>query len=153
MAEAGTEPTLRGYVHVLSRGHWWIAACTLIGSGISLALSFSGPRMRSVIAELSRRFDIVLMDSPPVLRVADAMIVARYADAAIVVVATGQTNRAELRRTRDKLAQAGVYVIGAVMSKATAQDEHGYYSSSYRPYELKQNGHPLPAGQPGQSQN
>jgi polysaccharide biosynthesis transport protein len=113
----------------------------------------SGPRMRSVIAELSRRFDIVLMDSPPVLPVADAMILARYADAAIVVVATGQTKRAELRRTRDKLAQAGVHVIGAVLNKATAQDEYGYYSSSYRPYELKQNGHPLPAGQPGQSQN
>jgi hypothetical protein len=31
MAEAGAEPTLRGYVRVLSRGHWWTAACTLAG--------------------------------------------------------------------------------------------------------------------------
>jgi capsular exopolysaccharide synthesis family protein len=124
----------------------------------------SGPRMRLVIAELAERFDIVLIDSPPVLPVADALILAGYADAALVVVATGQTRRAELRRTREKLARAGVHVSGAVLNKSTAQAGYGYYGG-YEPYVLpknaafdnaadgghQQNGYPLSTGLPGQS--
>jgi succinoglycan biosynthesis transport protein ExoP len=128
-----------------------------------------GGKMRSVIAELAEQFDIVLIDSPPVLPVADAMILSRYADAVLLVVAAGQTRRAELRRTGEKLAQAGAPVVGVVLNKAAAQDEYGYgygYYGAYQPYVLpedtsldgaevtqsgrgKQNGFPLPSGQPG----
>jgi tyrosine-protein kinase len=121
----------------------------------------SGRRMRSVLDELAQRFDIVLIDSPPVLPVADAMILSGYADAVLLVVAAGQTRRAELRRTRDKLGQAGATVVGAVLNKATAQDGYGYYGG-YQPYAMqkdpfddasparqKQSGFPLPSGQPG----
>jgi capsular exopolysaccharide synthesis family protein len=94
-----------------------------------------GKRMRAVFAELAEQFDIVLIDSPPVLPVADAMILSGYADAVLLVVAAGQTKRGELRRTAEKLAQAGAPVVGAVLNKATAQDEYGYYGG-YQPYVL-----------------
>ena len=38
MSEPGAEPTLRGYLHVMRRGRWWVAAFSLLGLGISLAL-------------------------------------------------------------------------------------------------------------------
>ena len=148
----GLEPLERAVTEVPSLdGVWTLSNRGPVPNPTEL---LSGPLMRSVIAELAQRFDIVLIDSPPVLPVADSMILAAYADAAIVVVATGQTRRAELRRTRDKLAQAGVQVIGAVLNKATAQDGYGYYTGGYQPYVLpSQNGHPRPAGQPRQNQN
>jgi polysaccharide biosynthesis transport protein len=122
-------------------------------------------RMRSVFAELAEQFDIVLIDSPPVLPVADALILSGYADAVLLVVAAGQTRRGELRRTAEKLAQAGAPVVGAVLNKATSQDEYGYYGG-YQPYvlpehasldvpgqsgngRLKQNGSPPPSGRQG----
>ena len=81
-----------------------------------------GHRMRSLVDDLAKRFDIVLIDSPPVLPVADALILSGYADAVLLVVAAGQTRRAELRRAAEKLAQASAPVVGAVLNKATAQD-------------------------------
>jgi Mrp family chromosome partitioning ATPase len=91
--------------------------------------------MRAVVAELSQRFDLVLIDSPPVLPVADAMILSGYVDGVLLVVAAGQTRRAELRRTVDKLGQAGAPVVGAVLNKAAAQDEYGYHGG-YSAYTL-----------------
>jgi Mrp family chromosome partitioning ATPase len=62
--------------------------------------------MRSLVDDLGKRFDIVLIDSPPVLPVADALILSGYADTVLLVVAAGHTRRAELRRAVEKLAQA-----------------------------------------------
>ena len=57
-----------------------------------------------LIDELAGRFDIVLIDSPPVLPVADAMILSRYADAVLLVVAadlpSGPSCGARLRNWR-----------------------------------------------------
>ena len=85
-----------------------------------------GDRMRSLVDDLGKRFDIVLIDSPPVLPVADALILSGYADAVLLVVAAGTTRRAELRRAAEKLAQASAPVVGTVLNKATAQDGYGY---------------------------
>jgi succinoglycan biosynthesis transport protein ExoP len=92
-------------------------------------------RMRSVVAELAERFDIVLIDSPPVLPVADALILSGYTDGVLLVAAAGQTRRAELRRTMEKLAQASAPVVGMVLNKASAQGDYGYYGG-YQPFVL-----------------
>jgi succinoglycan biosynthesis transport protein ExoP len=143
-------------------GLWTLGTRAADGNPTEL---LAGQRMRAVFAELSKRFDLVLIDSPPVLPVADAMILSGYADAVLLIVAAGQTRRAELRRTMGKLAQAGAPVVGAVLNKAAAQDEYSYYGG-YRPYTLaagaatrdskasrngrgNQNGSHLPTGQPG----
>jgi polysaccharide biosynthesis transport protein len=92
-------------------------------------------RMQAVIGELAQRFDVVLIDSPPVLPVADALILSGCVDGVLLVVAAGQTRRADLRRTTEKLAHAGTPVVGVVLNKSTAQDGYGYYSGyqSYGP--------------------
>jgi capsular exopolysaccharide synthesis family protein len=143
-------------------GLWTLGTRTANGNPTEL---LAGRRMRAVVAELSERFDLVLIDSPPVLPVADAMILSGYVDGVLLVVASGQTRRAELRRTVDKLGQAGAPVVGAVLNKAAAQDEYGSYGS-YPAYTLttgtasgdgkasrnghgNQNGSHLPTGRPG----
>ena len=104
----------------------------------------AGHRMRSLVDDLAKRFDIVLIDSPPVLPVADALILSGYADAVLLVVAAGHTRRAELRRAVGKLAQASAPVVGAVLNKATAQDGYGYYGG-YRPYVSPEGASPVGA--------
>jgi polysaccharide biosynthesis transport protein len=127
-------------------------------------------RMRSLVDELAGRFDIVLIDSPPVLPVADALILSGYVDAVLLVVAAAHTRRGELRRAAEKLAQANAPVVGAVLNKATAEDGYGYgygygYGPGYHAYvpsagspnggkagqngHGKQNGSPISSGQPG----
>jgi receptor protein-tyrosine kinase len=107
----------------------------------------AGPRMRAVIAELTKRFDLVLIDSPPVLPVADAIILSGYVDGVLVVTAGGQTRRAELRRTSQKLAQGGAPVVGAVLNKSSSQGEYGYYDN-YQPYVLPAAGFRHARGRP-----
>ena len=52
MAEPGAEPTLRGYLHVLRRGRWWVAAVSLLGLGMSLALSLTATKQYTATAQL-----------------------------------------------------------------------------------------------------
>ncbi len=109
----------------------------------------AGQRMRSLVDDLAKRFDIVLVDSPPVLPVADALILSGYADTVLLVVAAGHTRRAELRHAAEKLAQASAPVVGVVLNKATARDGYGYYGS-YQPYVLPSD---VSAGRPRATQN
>jgi succinoglycan biosynthesis transport protein ExoP len=156
----GEEPLDRALTPVPDvEGLWMLSTRGSVANPTEL---LAGDRMRLAIAELAEQFDIVLIDSPPVLPVADAMILSRYADAVVLVVAAGQTRRAEVQRTMEKLRQAGAPVVGAVLNKATMQDGYGYYRG-YQPYVLmgdqaigdvpdqagreEQNGFPLPSGQ------
>ena len=158
----GDQPLERAVTPVPGvEGLWTLGARAFAGNPTELLAS---QQMRAVVGELSQRFDLVLIDSPPVLPVADALILSSYVDAALLVVASGQTRRGELRRTVEKLAQAGAPVVGTVLNKASAQEEYGYYGG-YQPYVLpqstatdggaarnghgKHNGAPLPSRQPG----
>ncbi len=105
-----------------TEGLWSLSAWTMSSNPTEL---LNGRRMRDVLAELSVRFDVVLIDSPPVLPVADAMILTSHADAVLLVVASGQTRRADLRRASEKLAQGSAPVVGAVLNKATTGEDYG----------------------------
>jgi polysaccharide biosynthesis transport protein len=92
---------------------------------------------RDVFAWLRDRYDLVLIDSPPVLPVTDAAILAQYVDATLVVVAAGQTRRADLQRAAEKLGQVSARVVGIVLNKVTRQAGryYGYgYGYAYKPY-------------------
>ena len=65
-----------------------------------------GPKAGEIFAALRENFDLVLVDSPPVLPVTDAMVLSKYADGTLLVVAAGQTKRAELQRAAERFSQA-----------------------------------------------
>ncbi len=88
-----------------------------------------------VFARLRHHFDLVLIDSPPVLPVTDPAILARHADATLLLAAAGQTRRADLRRAAEKLDQVNATILGVVLNKVTRQTERNYgYTYSYKPY-------------------
>ena len=90
---------------------------------------------REIFATLRESFDVVLIDSPPLLPVTDAVLLSRQVDATLIVVAAGQTRRGELRRAADKLEQVSAPVIGVVLNEVTRLGSTGYYSQygSYEP--------------------
>jgi capsular exopolysaccharide synthesis family protein len=97
----------------------------------------NNPRTRDIFAQLKERFDLVLIDSPPVLPVTDAAILSQYADATLLLAAAGQTRRADLRRAAEKLDQVGATILGIVLNKVTRQTGryYGYgYGYTYEPY-------------------
>ena len=59
------------------------------------------PEGQQIFATLRENFDLVLVDSPPVLPVTDAMVLSNYADRTLLVVAAGQTRRTQLQRAAE----------------------------------------------------
>jgi capsular exopolysaccharide synthesis family protein len=89
----------------------------------------NGRRIQEVVSTLRGLFDLVLIDSPPILPVTDAVVLAKDADATLLVVAAGQTSRGDLQRAAEKLAQVNAHVVGLVLNETTRQG--GGYGYGY----------------------
>lgn len=72
-------------------------------------------RMQEVVETLAASADWVIVDSPPILAVADAGAVARWADGALVVIRANSSNRDAARKARETLEQVGAKVLGTVV--------------------------------------
>ena len=70
--------------------------------------------MRDLIMELRQQFDHIVIDTPPTLSVTDAVVLSPRADAAILVIRSGQTTKQALRRARDILMQVNAHVAGVL---------------------------------------
>lgn len=93
-------------------------------------------RAAQVLRELADLYDLVIVDCPPVLSVADPVVLSRAVDAVVVVAAAGSTHRSQLGATLSILAGVGAPVIGAVLNSfdARAAGYYGYgagYGSGY----------------------
>ncbi|HEY9426256.1 MAG TPA: polysaccharide biosynthesis tyrosine autokinase [Gemmatimonadaceae bacterium] len=92
-------------------------------------------RMRDMLTRFAESFDVVVIDSPPVLPVADAAILATMADGALLVVRAGATNRKAAQLAVQQLEDVDARVLGVVLNDPKAQvplyDQYGYYSSYY----------------------
>ena len=85
-----------------------------------------------VLERLGRMFDLVLVDSPPLLPVTDAVILAQAVDATLLVVAAGQTRGKELRRATEALSLVQATTIGVVLNEVTKSTGYGYgYGKRY----------------------
>jgi succinoglycan biosynthesis transport protein ExoP len=90
----------------------------------------NGARSQEIFARLRDAFDLVLIDSPPVLPVTDAMVLSKDADATLLVVAAFRTSAGDVLRAAEKLGQVDARVVGVVLNEATRQGA-GYYAAGY----------------------
>jgi len=96
----------------------------LVGSG----------RMHAALAAARAAYDFVVIDTPPVLPVTDAVVLAREADGVLLVVKGHDTPRELVRRARDQLVQVNVHLLGAVVNNVdTGWGDLYFYSRYYGP--------------------
>jgi len=86
----------------------------------------SSPQMRKVLDELSEQADLILIDCPPILLLADSKILASVTDGVLLVLRAGVTTTHSVREAVDGLKQIGANLVGAVLNAATT-DEEEYY--------------------------
>jgi capsular exopolysaccharide synthesis family protein len=94
----------------------------------------SGTRMRVLLQDLREQFDIIVLDTPPVLATADAGIVASLTDGVLLVVRAGATDRNAAQRACQQLANVGARVIGTVLNDPggeVAKEGDYYYPYDY----------------------
>lgn len=78
---------------------------------------FNSPRMAELMTELRRRFDLVILDTPPVILVTEARTVARCADAVLLLAHWRRTPRALVQTALRLLAGAGVNLVGVTLTQ------------------------------------
>ncbi|MFJ2739465.1 polysaccharide biosynthesis tyrosine autokinase [Streptomyces sp. NPDC087440] len=95
-------------------------------------------QMGVVLAELAGRFDAVIVDTAPVLPVADTVALVPRTDGVVLVVRAGKTGRDQASTAADTLRGVGGRLIGAVLSMAPERRGPGAYGTygSYQPYEV-----------------
>lgn len=94
-------------------------------------------RMREVLRELAGVFDVVVVDSAPLLPVADTIGLAPLVDGVLFVVRASKTGRDQVRGAADSLSRTGVRILGTVFSMAATFKGTGYgYGYGYGPAEV-----------------
>lgn len=94
----------------------------------------SGPRLRAVIEEAEQHFDLVIVDSPPVLSFADAPVLGTVCEGALIVIESGSIRRPSVERTVNRLLESRTNLLGAILMKFDAKKagyDYGYYYTAY----------------------
>jgi protein-tyrosine kinase len=98
-------------------------------------------RMRELLDAASERFDMILLDSPPLLAVSDAGALVPMVDGVLLVVGSGVTARLALRRAKEAIQAVQGRIVGAVLNRfdASAQGYSRHYYDRYENYYTKRN--------------
>ena len=82
----------------------------------------------ALLRELETRYDMIVIDSPPVMGLADALLLASIANNVLFAIESGKTRTAEALESLAMLRNTGARVLGAVLTKATGDmGRYGYY--------------------------
>lgn len=85
-------------------------------------------KLVELIEELKKTYDVILVDTPPVLVVTDALVISKFIDGYINVVSYGKTKKKDLKETINQLKGINAEIIGAVMTRVKIKDKTYYYN-------------------------
>lgn len=89
-------------------------------------------RFEAVLRELEGRFDRIILDSPPLQAVTDAVVLSRLADGVILVVKAGKTLRDEVKRSVKHITDVNGALVGVILNELDIEDRrYGYYYQYY----------------------
>ncbi|HEV2915743.1 MAG TPA: polysaccharide biosynthesis tyrosine autokinase [Pyrinomonadaceae bacterium] len=90
--------------------------------------------MRKLLTELGERFTHVIIDSPPAISFTDASILSTMVDGVMLVVHSGRSSRAVVRRAKQQLMDVGANIFGVVLNNVQLESQEFYYASYYASY-------------------
>ncbi len=95
----------------------------------------SSPKMALIVTNLGKRFDLVIIDAPPIVGLSDAPILSRLAEGTLMVISTNQVTRKSAKTALKRLRAAGANVVGAAMSKFAVNKFDYNYAYKYMNYQ------------------
>ncbi len=91
-------------------------------------------KMRQLLMDVARTCDLVIVDTPPVMVVNDAVVLGRQVDQLILVVEAGRASRKIVRDARTRMENSGLQPLGLVFNKLDTATSYGGYYRYYRDY-------------------
>lgn len=117
------QPWGNGKLHVLPSGQIPPNPSELLGSRA----------MSDLLAHLAATYDVVLIDTPPLLPVTDAAILARVTSGALLVVSADKLHRNQLRESIGALEAVGARILGIVLNRLERKQSDAYAYYDYAP--------------------
>jgi capsular exopolysaccharide synthesis family protein len=123
---------LREHVLKTEQENLWLLPCGPLPPNPAELLA--SPRLKALIQEAASGFDMVIVDGPPVLGLADAPLLGAVCRGTLMVVESGKTRTKAAVDAVNRLRAAGSHMVGGVLTKFQARS-HGYgYGYGYEPY-------------------
>lgn len=87
-------------------------------------------QMRQLLTSLGEKYAHIIVDSPPAVSFTDASILSTFVDGVILVIHSGRSSRAVVRRAKQQLLDVGAHIFGIVLNNVKLET-HGYYYGGY----------------------
>ncbi|MCL4542051.1 MAG: polysaccharide biosynthesis tyrosine autokinase [Chloroflexi bacterium] len=126
------DTTLENYIHATPQPNLWVMTSGAVPPNPAELLHSDA--MSILIDTLRERFEIVIIDTPPVLAVADAMTLASKAGGIVFVLENGRARFTTTREALTRLRRSNTPLLGAVMNKVARDSGSYYYYYSYDGY-------------------
>ncbi len=136
-------PNKLGAVDFLRGTATFDQVCQSLPSGVTVipgqvapadaATLLASARTRELLKEANDRFDLILVDSAPVLAVPDNLLLMTTLDRAIIVAKASATSKRDLQKVKKSLQQMDANILGVILNQANPRDVH-YYHPRYRKY-------------------
>lgn len=97
-------------------------------------------QMRKLLGLLGERFGHIIIDSPPAISFTDASILSTMTDGVVLVVHSGKSSRAVVRRAKQQLLDVGAHIFGVVLNNVKLETQDYYYAGYYSSYYSDESG-------------
>ena len=88
--------------------------------------------MQETVASLREQYDYILIDSPPVIQVSDALLLSTIVDGVVLVVSSQETPKYVVREARSRLSYARAKILGVTLNRVNLRrGDYAYYYGSY----------------------
>lgn len=94
--------------------------------------------MKILVEEVKKQFDVILLDTPPVLAVVDTLIISSLADSVILIVQHEKTTRKSLLKTVDELTKAKAKILGVIFNQVKMRKGDYFYMDYYQYYRYRE---------------
>jgi succinoglycan biosynthesis transport protein ExoP len=103
--------------------------------GVTPANLFYSPRMATLLKKLRTEFDMILIDAPPMIHLADARVLGHLSDGVVLVIRAGQTTMDSALSASQRFAEDGTRVLGTILNSWDPKTASGYGYGGYADYQ------------------
>lgn len=89
------------------------------------------PKMDNVMEELKKQYQIIVLDTPPIIGLTDTLIMSRFADSVLIVARTRKTTLESLENTKKSLEKVNANIAGVILNRVDRKNNK-YYNTYYQ---------------------
>jgi len=119
------QASLEEAVTVTAQDKLWVLPSGPIPPNPSELLGSKG--MQTLLEQAKDEYDVIILDTPPVLAVTDAQVLANLADGVVLVVSSGKTETDAAKKAKELLESAKAKILGVVLNNKKVEDSQYYY--------------------------